>query len=416
MKSIFLFTGMAKVLGAIGLLSFNILVARTLSLKEAGMFFFAITIASLYTIVIKFGMDVYMQKEAGRAYQSNKIDLFKNLHFKSTCLSVLVFFTSSLLIIFFYITSSKTLSFEVILIGLTSFFISICWINSGFLKAKAEPVFANLLDYGGILVLASLFILCMPKQIIINFKDLIIIYFLSSLLCSIAGSYLVHRNTKKKPLQLEPHSQYGTHTDFLKTHLKSMLNVLSSQLFYYGMLWSSLYILEYFHNDEEVAKYNVIFRTALAVSFLLGISNSVFVPKINKYISNGDTSKLRSLHLFISKQLALTTLPLLLILIVFSNQILGLYGNEYQNLTTALIIISSAQYINTITGPINLILILKDRSKIVRNQYFLSMIIAIILSLILVPPFKSLGALISVSFALVFQNTVLTYYAYKKIY
>ena len=108
---------------------------------------------------------------------------------------------------------------------------------------------------------------------------------------------------------------------------------------------------------RDVGIYNAAAVIALQIPFILSAFNIMFSPIISNSYNKGKMSQLNELCKIITKWTFSLSLPIWLVVLFFSKEILmAVYGSEFQNGWLALVILASAQMINAGTGPIGNVL------------------------------------------------------------
>ena len=98
------------------------------------------------------------------------------------------------------------------------------------------------------------------------------------------------------------------------------------------------------------------------------------------------------------------TVPLIIITSLIPEQILGVFGEEFQTAAIPLIILLIGQIFNTVNGPTGIVLQLTGHQKVFKNIILVSSIINIALNYILIPMYGLVGAAIANSFSLILWN------------
>lgn len=403
----FILISTARATSSIAMLLSSYLVAKNLSANDAGEFFYSINIVAFFVIVVRLGLDVYVQKDAGASHSSGYDDgVILCLYISSLKLITLSFGVVFLLLNYF--GEGWLGEFESLFL-FSIFFISLSWVNSGFLKSQCNPAKSAVLDYGGVLmVFCALTVLSEENTL----EGLVGSFFISSVIVALVGTSFVIRGLKRKKVQ----AGVVASDKGLSILLEGSLPVFFSQVFYYIMLWGVVLILEKLSGAVSVSEYNVIFRVSLAVGFFLSVFNALYSNKISVLASKKDIKGLCKLHKQISLRLSVVSIVPVSLVLFFKDDILFYFGEEYAGLGLGLTVLLFAQYINAVTGPVNLVMVIANKGWVVRNSYLLAMLLSISLGILLIPRFGSLGAAVSVSLAVAFQNIGMTLYAFKRIY
>lgn len=191
--------------------------------------------------------------------------------------------------------------------------------------------------------------------------------------------------------------------------------MMLSSLMLFLLNWTDVLMLGVMKSEEEVGIYNLAYKLA-SLSMLVIISmNVVLAPKISQLFKSG---KIEELHVTIKKStrlILLLTTPIVLFLIVFSEFILSLFGNNFTAGKTALIIISLGAMINVATGNVDQILNMTNHQDILKNITIFGFILNAILNFLLIPIYGINGSAMASLFTNAVFNLICLYYIKKKL-
>jgi O-antigen/teichoic acid export membrane protein len=199
--------------------------------------------------------------------------------------------------------------------------------------------------------------------------------------------------------QTSPHSIFET---------KKIL-LFSWPLFFVGFLdlinnYINTIMLGYFKTSTEVGIYGATWRTAFVIPIILESFNSIFAPIISDLFNRKEKAKLENLFKVVARWIFTISLPVTLLMIFFSREILSLWGKEYILGAISLIIISLAQLINCTTGSVGFILMMTGHTKINLINNFIGLLSTIALNLLLIPKYGVLGAALSLAIVIAIIN------------
>lgn len=166
--------------------------------------------------------------------------------------------------------------------------------------------------------------------------------------------------------------------------------------------------------SEQVALFSAAKRIASVVLMGLVSANLLISPKIAPLFKEKKTSQLialiRSNNLFV---LLITSFPVALLL-VFSEQAMGLFGEEYIQSAVYLKILLIGQVVNVLCGPVLLVATLTGLQKWVSVIVLFSCAVSFILCEILIPRYGAFGAVYSAIAGTVCVNISLVLLIYIK--
>ena len=185
------------------------------------------------------------------------------------------------------------------------------------------------------------------------------------------------------------------------------LIIINSQL--------AVIMLGFLDFTDQLGLYRVAFSTATLVSFGLTVTNSVLAPQIAKLYNLGNTIKLQRIITASTWMIMIITLPIILVFIFFSEQLIQLlFGIEYIHAGTALVILSLGQLTNSLTGPTTTVLNMTGNEKQNIKGILLGLVLNVILSVMLIPSYGLIGAAIATAVSLTVWQLFLAWLTYKQ--
>lgn len=175
-----------------------------------------------------------------------------------------------------------------------------------------------------------------------------------------------------------------------------------------------IFFLKKYKGDADVAYYSVALKLMLMLSIIINTININASSKIAEFYSDKNFIELNKLLKNSSRLIFFMSLPIILILLIFSTKILSFFGEEYIFSNKALIIMVICQGICTLFGSNGVYLNMTGRQKIFQYILISSVIINYFFNSILIPQYGMVGAAISFSISLLWWNVVATLYIYKK--
>lgn len=174
------------------------------------------------------------------------------------------------------------------------------------------------------------------------------------------------------------------------------------------LLWASTLILGIFHPSEAVGIFSAANRTAKLLAFVLLAMNLIAAPKFSALYRAGDLEAIERIARGSAKLLAIVALPLLLVIVAFPKQIMTIFGPGFSSGWPALVIIAIGHYINVATGLVSSLLMMTGNERYMRNVMIITAAVALTLNLVLTPVYGVNGAAIALATALAVQNITAT--------
>jgi len=201
--------------------------------------------------------------------------------------------------------------------------------------------------------------------------------------------------------------------------LKSILNdsfpmMLTGSIFFiFG--WTDNLILGIFRTQEEVGIYDTAFKIAAAAAIALFALNAIQAPTFAELHSKGEKQRLKNYVFNSTKLIFYITLPITLLILIFPEKILSIFGPEFKTAWLALCIMAIGNFVNSITGSVGILLQMTGHQKQYNNIIISTAAASILLSLVLIPRFGIVGAAIASAAAKIIQNLASVIYTYRKI-
>lgn len=168
--------------------------------------------------------------------------------------------------------------------------------------------------------------------------------------------------------------------------------------------WGGQFIAGIFSDNAGLAQLAVAQRTSMLISFIGIAINLVSAPKFAYYYSSGDLVELRKYSRKTTMLMVIFSTPLIFLVWLFPSFIMSLFGQGFENGYWMLRILALGQFINVITGSVGYLLMMSGHEKDMRNITFVSGLISIVLNLVLVKHFGSVGAAVAIALSVAIQN------------
>ncbi|MBA2346746.1 MAG: flippase [Solirubrobacterales bacterium] len=156
-------------------------------------------------------------------------------------------------------------------------------------------------------------------------------------------------------------------------------------------------LLGYWAATSEVGIYSAAFQTSAILALILGSLESVALPMFSEAIARNDTSGLQRLYVTVMRWALTGALPIFLIMIIFPEAILSLFGSQFTEGALCLIVLATGQIVNSATGTIHSLLLFAGHSKLVMWTTVSASLFRIVLGALLIPEHGMIGAAIAVA-------------------
>ena len=168
--------------------------------------------------------------------------------------------------------------------------------------------------------------------------------------------------------------------------------------------WSSLLLLGVWGSTQEVGFFAIAQRTALLTSLVLIATNAITAPKLAVLSAQNKPEELVRVAR-LSVRFALSgAVPGLLLIILWPQWLMGLFGAEFVGAATALVILAVGQFVNNATGQVQGILSMSGNEVKVGQNLAVSAVVSVSLGFALIPSYGLTGAAIAQAVSVASQN------------
>jgi O-antigen/teichoic acid export membrane protein len=163
-------------------------------------------------------------------------------------------------------------------------------------------------------------------------------------------------------------------------------------------------MLGYFRAPAEVGIYAISWRLSLIVSIPLAAFGNIFSPMAAEYVGRDDNHSLQSLLQTVNRWVLAVSLPLAVILALFTAEILSIFGKEFRGGTFVLQLLVLGQLVNAASGPCGNVLTMKGWTWLNLINSLILATFNCILNLMMIPTHGLLGAALATAFSLGLVN------------
>ncbi|WLE98603.1 MAG: flippase [Candidatus Electrothrix communis] len=177
--------------------------------------------------------------------------------------------------------------------------------------------------------------------------------------------------------------------------------------------WFPMLFIGIWEPSKNAGIYSAANRAAMLISFVLTAVGSIAVPKFAALYQQGDMEVLASLVRKSTQLMILFAFPILLLFMIFPEFILSFFGEEFKVGKNILLLLAIGQFINVSTGASAQLLNMTGNERVLRNHLVICTILAFVLGAFFISNYGIIGAAISSSLIMVFQNVILVFYVKK---
>lgn len=228
----------------------------------------------------------------------------------------------------------------------------------------------------------------------------------SVLICVIFGVY-----TLKAVPRLMPYAKpVGGARELIMFSLPLYGNAIMELLF----IPASTLLLGYFNTQEQVGFYGVAIILARLLPMPVTALAFIYLPIATKIVSGEDVKEVEKLYFSSTKWIMFITLPILLIILLDAEFIIGiLFGHSYHSAADILRILSVGYFFRAVFGLNGMTLLALGKRRAIFLSSAVAASINILLCVFLVPSMGGMGAAIAVTIAMIISNILLSLSLYS---
>ena len=378
---------------------FSILIITLFSKEDYGFFVFGLSLFMMLSVLTKFGVDVHFVKVFSKFKDREVPNWVKTVELKVFSLSFIIAITISTFLYLFRDNFDSWLALVLFVIS-APFYVAIL-MNSGKLRGVSKISRFAFLNIAGRILLSLCFFVILfygfsfRSYFIIYLSHLLSVFFL--LILSIYWKKQVFVQSKNKS-KLVPAS-------FLKYNRALMIKSYITVLF----LWGDRFFLSLICSPAEVAEYDVSLKIAMLLMIVIEALKSTYASVFAK---NTEIHKVLNIQIRKSTRLGFLFSSLMFILIVlFGSNLLFLFGPDFVDSYTTLLIISLGYLIASFFGQADNVLEMCGLAPHFVKPYFIIITTSLAAGVLLSLFFGAIGMAIgfaagNVSFQLVASQIV----------
>ena len=173
------------------------------------------------------------------------------------------------------------------------------------------------------------------------------------------------------------------------------------------------FMIGFFLSEFDVGVYNIAYKLGLMSQFFLVAFIKVFAPIISTLYYEGKKEKLKKLYVSITKWIFASNLIILFLVLIFSKEIMEIFGREYIYGSLALIFIILGQTANGVVGPADKINVMTGYPQYSLYTNIIAIIFNIILNYNLIPIYGIEGAAFASFISILISNLIRLFLLYK---
>lgn len=377
-----------------------------------GQYDFSRTFLLVVGSICLLGFDQSILYFKGRLASKKSLEELKNIYSKMVFMLFLSSLTAFLIILIIdkttindYFSDDEVYSI-ILKSSIALFFSGISMLNTEVFRALDKLIvaelFRNIIKYVP-LILGSIALFYYQKEtylVDVFLIGFVVLAIISSVFIFIYFNKINKQNSTEKIPQKE-------------IFLKSYPIAISGMALFLLISFDILFLKKY-RNDETVAFYSVGVKIMTIVSIIIITINITVSAKISEHFSGQNRNELAKILKNSSRTIFGITLPVVVLLSIFSGHILSLFGEEYIAARQAFLILIIGQGVCSAFGSSSVYLNMTGRQHIYQIILIVAVIINFVLNRLLIPVYGMTGAAIAFVSSSFFWNFVSAVVIYRK--
>ncbi len=180
------------------------------------------------------------------------------------------------------------------------------------------------------------------------------------------------------------------------------------------MNWIDILMLGAYTEEVQVGIYQVALRIAGLNTIMLFAVNSIAGPKFAEFSGKKDKAGLVKVLRRSGKMIFWASVPFIVLILMFPEFLLSIFGEEFSGGETALVILTIGQGVNALSGSVMNLLQMTGHQKAARNIVIMAASVNILLNLWLIPLYGVTGAAIANALGVIVWNMGSVVHVYRK--
>jgi len=168
------------------------------------------------------------------------------------------------------------------------------------------------------------------------------------------------------------------------------------------MGYTDSFMISYYLDEYQVGIYNACIALSMMLVFIPVSIGGYISPKIAKAYSNHHHDEIKTIFKNSMKIILLVTVPIFMVMYIFGEFFLTLFGEAFSIATLTLLLTNIAFLSQALTGPVGFILNMTDNQHIFMRILGMALLINILLNALFIPLYGINGAALALLFSMSF--------------
>lgn len=398
---------------------YTVIATRFLGAATYGLFVIGRSVIQLTSILSEFGLGVAVQRQVAFYSGKNKTDKIS----QSIRLSILLALLNSIVLAallfsfsdFFALKIFKNiaLAFVLKLFSIAIPIVTLLRIFYNIFQGYKQIKYRIFLEYV-VVHIANILLLVVLVVLGLQIAGIIWAFILANLLALLGAFFIYGRQTAGLK---EKKGKQGR--KIAKETRKELISYAAPLVFTttlnFLQRWADTFLLAILSTGLAVGIYNVSLRLAQFVVVPLIAFNMIFSPMIAEIYAQKDISRLKFNYRVVTKLIFTLSLLIYAIILLFPAELLSVFGSEFKDASTALVVLCMGQLINASAGASGWMLVMTGHPKIELFNSMVFVVLTVLLNVILIPRYHVLGAGIANAVTLSIVNLVRVIQIYRAV-
>ncbi len=180
------------------------------------------------------------------------------------------------------------------------------------------------------------------------------------------------------------------------------------------MTWTDTIMVGIFERAEDVGLYSAAQSLASLLPILLSATGYMYVPVASRILSEGRDHELKRVYVTVTKWVFVLTMPFFAILVLHPKLILGIFfGRDYERAWKVLAILALGFAFHVVMGLNGANLIVLGGGKVYMYMTLVGAVCNVVLNFLLIPVYGIVGAGIATSTSYILANSIASLKLYK---
>lgn len=393
------------------MLAAQMLLARALPMNDYGTFIYATNLIALLTLLVQFGFPSATMKFMHHyAHAPSLLKGFVRISFLLPFMAGCVLVALAALLAYSQIIPLAAVLRQSLLwaVWVVLFFAAVQTAQQH-LRAMHHVMYAQCFEQIGLpLLLIAFGAWALIGKHTIGFHDAIVYYGMNYMLVAAIVGIVLCRLLPRHADVAVP-ATYQTRF-WLKTALPMGIGVMAIAL----LSRLDILLLGMYLDAQTVAHYGVASRIAALLMFALAALGVVLDPMISRLYHQGEIAAISHLISRVVRLVVLGGIAAFMVLYLLGDEVLRLFGEEYVDARTLMLILAAGQLMNLSAGPSVSILNISGHQHAYMKLLLCFIVLSVAALMLVIPVYGALGAAIVTTTLLIGMNMALGILIYRK--